>query len=176
MLHWKETGARLVIVDPIQSYLGATDRLHRSNETRPVLDGLAKLAEKRGCAILLLRHLSKQNGGKAIFRGIGSIDLSGAVRSEMLAGSLPDDPSARALCPRQNQPFSPRSNSRLLNRRRRPFAWTGRSQITADQMLDVPSNPQARSAFEDAREWLNDFSPLATRNSRNAFRSRERPE
>jgi hypothetical protein len=92
-----ETHARLVIVDPIQSYLGAGVDLHRSNETRPVLDGLAKLAEKHGCAILLLRHLSKQSGGKAIHRGLGSIDLSGAVRSEMLAGSLPDDPEARAL-------------------------------------------------------------------------------
>lgn len=92
-----ETSARLVIVDPIQSYLGANVDLHRSNETRPVLDGLAKLAEAHGCAVLLLRHLSKQSGGKAIHRGLGSIDLTGAVRSEMLAGSLPDDPESRAL-------------------------------------------------------------------------------
>jgi hypothetical protein len=62
-----------------------------------VLDGLAKLAESYQRTILLLRHLSKQSGGKAIHRGLGSIDLTGAVRSEMLAGSLPDDPAARAL-------------------------------------------------------------------------------
>jgi hypothetical protein len=92
-----ETGARLIIVDPIQSYFGANVDLHRSNETRPVLDGLAKLAEKHHCAVLLLRHLSKQTGGKAIHRGLGSIDLTGAVRSEMLAGALPDDPEARAI-------------------------------------------------------------------------------
>lgn len=153
----KETGARLVIVDPIQSYLGATIDLHRSNETRPVLDGLAKLAEKRGCAILLLRHLSKQNGGKAIFRGIGSIDLSGAVRSEMLAGSLPDDPSARALCHVKTNLSAHGPTLGYSIDGEGHFAWTGQSQITADQMLDVPSNPQARSALEDAREWLNDF-------------------
>ena len=91
-----ETSARLVIVDPIQSYLGASVDLHRSNETRPIMDGLSKLAESRGLAILLLRHLSKQYGGKAILRGLGSIDLTGAVRSEMLAGSLPD----RSRCAR----------------------------------------------------------------------------
>jgi hypothetical protein len=92
-----KTHARLVIVDPIQSYFGARVDLHRSNETRPLLDGLAKLAEKHDCAILLLRHISKQSGGKAIHRGLGSIDLTGAVRSELLAGSLPDDPGSRAL-------------------------------------------------------------------------------
>src|SRR5262249_55489981 len=55
----ERTKARLVIVDPIQSYLGATVDSHRSNETRPILDGLATLAEKYGCCILLLRHFCK---------------------------------------------------------------------------------------------------------------------
>ena len=108
-----KTGARLVIVDPIQSYLGANVDLHRSNETRPVMDGLSKLAESHGCAFLLLRHLSKQCGGKAIFRGLGSIDLTGAVRSEMLAGSLPDDPDRARWC----------ISSPML------AAWGGRSAI-----------------------------------------------
>jgi hypothetical protein len=153
----EETGAKLVIVDPIQSYLGAKLDLHRSNETRPVMDGLAKLAEKRGCAIVLLRHLSKQSGGKAIFRGLGSIDLTGAVRSEMLAGSLPDDPQARALVHIKNNlgAYGPTLGYSIDSEG--CFAWTGRSEITADQMLDAPSNPQDRSALEDARQWLNDF-------------------
>jgi hypothetical protein len=92
-----KTKARLVIVDPIQSYLGAKVDMHRANETRPVLDGLAKLADKHNCSILLLRHITKQSGGRAVIRGLGSIDLTGAVRSELLAGSLPNDPTARAL-------------------------------------------------------------------------------
>jgi hypothetical protein len=152
-----ETMAKLVIVDPIQSYLGAKLDLHRSNETRPVMDGLAKLAEKRGCAILLLRHLSKQSGGKAIFRGLGSIDLTGAVRSEMLAGSLPDDPQARAFVHIKNNVGAYGHTLGYSIDGKGFFTWTGRSEITADQMLDAPSNPQDRSALEDAREWLNDF-------------------
>lgn len=152
-----ETGAKLLIVDPIQSYLGAKIDLHRSNETRPVMDGLAKLAEKHGCAILLLRHLSKQNGGKAIFRGLGSIDLTGAVRSEMLAGSLPDNPQARALVHIKNNvgAYGP-TRGYLIDGEGR-FAWTGLSEITVDQILAAPSNPQDRSALDDACEWLRDF-------------------
>ncbi len=153
----EKTRARLVIVDPIQSYLGATVDLHRSNETRPVLDGLAKLAEKHRCAILLLRHLSKANGGKAIHRGLGSIDLTGAVRSEMLAGSLPDDPEARALVHIKSNlgAYGPTLGYSIDHEGR--FAWTGRSEITAGQMLEAPSNTEERSAVEDAREWLHDF-------------------
>jgi hypothetical protein len=135
-----ETHARLVIVDPIQSYLGAGVDLHRSNETRPVLDGLAKLAEKHGCAILLLRHLSKQSGGKAIHRGLGSIDFSGAVRSEMLAGSLPDDPEARALVHIKSNvgPYGRTRGYQIDNQGH--FAWTGDSAITAEELLAAPSD------------------------------------
>ena len=152
-----ETQAKLVIVDPIQSYLGAKVDLHRSNETRPVMDGLAKVAERHGCAILLLRHLSKQCGGKAIFRGLGSIDLTGAVRSEMLAGSLPDDPESRALIHIKDNIGACGSSLGYSIDGEGRFAWTGLCDITADQVLDAPSNPQDRSAVEDAREWLNDF-------------------
>jgi hypothetical protein len=122
-----------------------------------VLDGLAKLADKHRCAILLLRHLSKQSGGKAIHRGLGSIDLTGAVRSEMLAGSLPDDPEARALVHIKSNigAYGPTLGYLIDGEGR--FAWTGRSEITASQMLEAPSNPEDRSAVDDAREWLADF-------------------
>lgn len=149
-----ETGARLVIIDPIQSYLGATVDLHRSNETRPVLDGLAKLAEQCRCCILLIRHLSKQSGGKAITRGLGSIDLSGAVRSEMLAGSLPDDPEARALVHIKSNigPYGPTRGYSIDGEGR--FTWTGESKITAVQILAAPESPDRKLA--EAVQWLSE--------------------
>ncbi len=150
-----QTGARLVIVDPIQSYLGANVDLHRSNETRPVMDGLSKLAESHDCAILLLRHLSKQSGGKAIFRGLGSIDLTGAVRSEMLAGSLPDDPDARALVHiKSNVGRLGRALGYSIDGEGR-FAWTGESQITASDLLAAPAGPGDHK-LADACQWLTE--------------------
>jgi hypothetical protein len=151
-----QTGARLVIVDPIQSYLGANVDLHRSNETRPVMDGLSKLAESHGCAILLLRHLSKQSGGKAIFRGLGSIDLTGAVRSEMLAGSLPDDPDARALVHiKSNVGRQGRALGYTIDGEGR-FAWTGESAITAADLLAAPAGP-GDHRLADACQWLTEL-------------------
>ena len=161
-----ETGARLVIVDPIQSYLGAHVDLHRSNETRPVLDGLAKLAEKHQCVILLLRHLSKQGGGKAIHRGLGSIDLTGAVRSEMLAGSLPDTPETRALVHIKSNVGAVGASLGYAIDAEGGFSWTGRTEITAEEMLEGPSNSQQRSAVNDASEWLKDFLAAGSREQR----------
>jgi hypothetical protein len=148
-----ETGARLIVVDPIQSYFGQNVDLHRSNETRPILDDLSKLAEKHGCAVLLLRHLSKQSGGKAITRGLGSIDLSGAVRCEMLAGSLPDDEDVRALCHiKSNIGRLARSIGYEISDQGE-FSWTGESPITALELLASPEGPDSK--LDEVMEWLS---------------------
>jgi archaellum biogenesis ATPase FlaH len=145
--------ARLMVVDPIQSYLGSGVDLHRSNETRPVMDGLAKLAEKHGCAILLLRHLSKQVGGKAIHRGLGSVDLTGAVRSEILAGSLPDDADARAMVHiKSNVGRTGRALGYSIDGQGH-FEWTGDCQITAEDLLAAPTGPD-NGKLAQACEWL----------------------
>lgn len=147
------TQSRLVIVDPLQSFLGANVDLHRSNETRPVLDGLARLAEKHGLAIVLLRHLSKQGGGKPIHRGLGSIDLTGAARSEMLAGSLADDPEARALVHiKSNVGRIGNTRGYLIDGQGR-FTWTGESSITAADLLTAPVMPGDHKLAE-ASQWL----------------------
>ena len=144
---------RLMVVDPIQSYLGAGVDLHRSNETRPVMDGLAKVAEKQGCAILLLRHLSKQGGGKAIHRGLGSVDLTGAVRSEILAGSPPDDLDARAIVHiKSNVGRIGRALGYSIDGQGR-FEWTGESQLTASDLLAAPAG-SSESKLDEACQWL----------------------
>lgn len=160
-----QTGAKLVIIDPVQSYLGAAVDLHRSNETRPVMDGLARLAEKHRCAVLLLRHLSKQTGGKAIHRGLGSIDLTGAVRSEMLAGSLPDDPESRALIHiKSNLGAYGATRGYSIDREGR-FAWTGESSITAADLLAAPAGPGDHK-LADAAQWLTDLLKPGPREQR----------
>ena len=85
----ERTHARLLIIDPLHSYLWAVDR-HRANESGRAFDNLARVAEKHRCCILLVRHLRKRGPGQA------SIDLSSAIRTEFLAGSSPDAPTRPA--------------------------------------------------------------------------------
>ncbi|MBR6418803.1 MAG: AAA family ATPase [Oscillospiraceae bacterium] len=54
------TKAKLVILDPLQAYLGADVDMHRANEIRPLMAHLASLAEENHCAIVLIGHMNKR--------------------------------------------------------------------------------------------------------------------
>ncbi len=147
------TKAALLIVDPIQSYLGAEVDAYRSNETRPVLDGLATLARDNKCCILLVRHLSKSSGGRAIHRGLGSIDLAGAVRSELIAGATPDDANRRALVQiksnygRFGDPLGYKIDDS-------GFTWTGKSDLTEKDILSSDAEADGRTEIAEACDYL----------------------
>src|SRR5699024_11901240 len=61
----RQTNARLVVLDPIQSYLGAEVDMHRANEIRPLMKRVSVLAEKYHCAIVLIGHMNKNSTGKS---------------------------------------------------------------------------------------------------------------
>lgn len=92
-----ETGARLIILDPIQAYIGATVDMHRANEIRPVLKHLGIIAEKHNCAIILIGHMNKASGSKSTYRGLGSIDIQETARSVLLVARLRDKPNIRIM-------------------------------------------------------------------------------
>lgn len=54
-----QTKARMVVLDPIQGFLGAEVDMHRANEIRPLMKRIAVLAEKYHCAIILIGHMNK---------------------------------------------------------------------------------------------------------------------
>ena len=81
-----ENNARLVIIDPIQAYLGADVDMNRANEVRPIFMRLGQVAQRTGCAILLIGHLNKAAGMQSLQRGLGSIDIAA---DEMLSGIEP---------------------------------------------------------------------------------------
>lgn len=92
-----ETGARLIILDSIQAYIGATVDMHRANEIRPVLKHLGIIAEKHNCAIILISHMNKASGSKSTYRGLGSIDIQATARSVLLVSRFRDKPNIRIM-------------------------------------------------------------------------------
>ena len=92
-----ETKARLIILDPIQAYIGATVDMHRANEIRPVLKHLGIIAEKHNCAIILIGHMNKASGSKSTYRGLGSIDIQATAKSVLLVARLRDKPNIRIM-------------------------------------------------------------------------------
>jgi hypothetical protein len=147
----KQTKARLLVIDPIQSYLGGEIDLHRSNETRPILDGLGVLAQKHKLCILILRHFAKATTGHAIHRGLGSIDLTGAARTELHAG-YHDDQRAMVHA-KTNIGEIGKSIGYEINRDGL-FRWTGETAITANDLAESGMAEEDRDAVSEAAECL----------------------
>lgn len=80
----KRENAKLCIFDPIQAYLGGDTDMNRANEAREMTKKLGSIAERTGCAIVLIGHMNKGSGAKAAYRGMGSIDFFAVARSVML--------------------------------------------------------------------------------------------
>lgn len=73
------SGAKVLVLDPIQAFIGENTDMNRANAVRPRMNKLKEIAENTGCAIILVGHLNKNSGGKASYRGLGSIDFSAAA-------------------------------------------------------------------------------------------------
>jgi hypothetical protein len=147
----EKTDARLVICDPIQSFLGAEVDAHRSNETRPVLDGLARLAEEHEACILLVRHFAKSPTGRAIHRGLGSIDLTAAVRTELHAGSVDEQ---HALVHAKSNLGQIGQSLGYTIEADGSFRWTGKSELTAVDLQEAESTREQRSDIDEACDYL----------------------
>ena len=87
----QQTGAVLLIIDVLMAYLPGGIDSHKDQDVRRVLSRLTHMAETTGCAVILLRHLNK-GSGSALYRGGGSIGISGNARVVHLVGRSPDDP------------------------------------------------------------------------------------
>lgn len=88
----RQTNAKLVIFDPIQSFFGMEVNTNLSNQTRPILAYLAEVAKETECAIVLIAHMAKAREGKnAALRSLGSVDIPGAARSVLQIGRDPSD-------------------------------------------------------------------------------------
>lgn len=92
---------KLVIIDPVSSYLGKVDS-HKNAELRAVLEPIGEMAARLGVAVLSITHLNKGGGGTANSRFIGSIAFVAAARAAFIVCRDPDDPERRLFLPSKN--------------------------------------------------------------------------
>ncbi|MBQ6096074.1 MAG: AAA family ATPase [Lachnospiraceae bacterium] len=130
----KATNAKLLILDPIQAYLGGGMDMNRANEARDMTKRLGALAEKYKCAIVLIGHMNKAGGTKAAYRGIGSIDFYAVARSVLLVGRIEGEPDKRAMVQIKNN-LAAFGHSKAFELSEDGFRWIGDYEITADEVL-----------------------------------------
>ena len=148
-----ENNARLVIIDPIQAYLGADVDMNRANEVRPIFMRLGQVAQRTGCAILLIGHLNKAAGMQSLQRGLGSIDIAAAVRSVMFIGKLKHDPTIRILTHEKSSLAPPGVSLAFSLGDEGGFRWVGEYDITADEMLSG-IEPQRETKTQQAKDLI----------------------
>jgi hypothetical protein len=149
-------GARLVVIDPIQAFLGAKTDIYRPNEVRAVLTPLLRLAKRHNCALLVLRHITKARASRSIYAGQGSVDFIAAARSVLLAGSGPEDPNRHALVHLKSN-LAPTGPTLAYRVDGRAFLWEGTSSLTANDLLAAEAQPDDAGAEQEARLFLRDI-------------------
>ena len=131
----RQTGARLIILDPIQAYVGEKTDMNKANEIRPIFRRLAEVAERTGCAVVLIGHLNKAAGGQSAYRGLGSIDFRAAARSVLLIGRVKREPNVRVII-HDKSSLAPEGKPMAFSLGAESgFSWIGEYDITADELL-----------------------------------------
>ena len=152
-----ETSAGLIVLDPLQAYLGDGVDMHRANEVRPIFKKLCAMAERTGCAVILIGHMNKMQGAKSSYRGLGSIDFQAAARSVLLVGRLRDEPNIRVVA-HDKSSLAPEGRSITFELNPETgFQWKGCCDTTVDELLSGNVSTVTKTMqMEDAlREMLS---------------------
>lgn len=148
-----ETKAKMVILDPLQAYIGANVDMHRANEIRPVMKHLAEVAQKYECAVVLVGHLNKAMGMKSSYRGLGSIDIPASARSVLLVGRIKDNPTIRVMAQIKSS-LAPEGEPIAFELNKETgFHFIGKYDISVDDLLNGTSTV---SKLEQAENLLKD--------------------
>ena len=152
----EKTGAKLLVLDPLQAYLGAEVDMHRANEVRPILKRLGAVAEQMGCAVILIRHLNKMQGQKSGHRGMGSVDFQAAARSVLLVGRTKEDPQLRIVVPDKSSLAPEGESIAFALDPELGFQWKGYCAYNAEELLGG-STKQVQTKTMQAEETLRNL-------------------
>jgi putative DNA primase/helicase len=152
---------KLVVIDPISAFLGATDS-HNNAEIRTLLAALGRLATELRFSVLVVSHLNKANSSKSIYRVTGSLAFVAAARAVFAVVRDPDESGLRLVLPIKSN-LGPdthgyRYNVNVSDNGVPYIAWDDeRETRTADQVLASDSTPRDEGVTEkinSARDWL----------------------
>lgn len=123
-----KTGARLLVIDPIQAFLVQESDMQSAARMRTALGKLADVAAKYQCAIVLVGHLNKSSGGKNLYRGLGSIDIAAIARSVLMISRDATDPLIRYMFPVKAS-LAPEGSAIGFTFSSGRFEWLGKCDI-----------------------------------------------
>jgi hypothetical protein len=154
-----QTRAKLLVMDPFVAFLDKGVATHNDQSVRAVLRLLMGIATEHRCAVLLVRHLNKEEGQRSLYRGGGSIGFVAAVRCAWLSAPDPGRADVRvlaqvknnlqALCPSLAYQIGPADGSTSL------VSWLGPSPLTCQQLQERKKKGRGRPRTQSERAEEN---------------------
>lgn len=135
---------KLLVIDPVQAYIGNDSDLQIAGRARKLMRRLGMWAEAYDCAIVLIGHMNKREGAKGLYRGLGSIDLIAAARSVLQVERDINDPDIRIVTQIKNSLESSGLDIHFEIRPSSGFKWLGVSESPP-----VRENENSSDAFRD---------------------------
>ena len=151
-----KTGARLFILDPLQSFVSQEGDMHSAGRMRNLLGSLAAIADKHNCAIVLVGHMNKSQSGKNLYRSLGSIDITAIARSVLMVERDIDDSKIRYMFPVKSS-LAPEGDAIGFKLdRRRGFQWLGPCEYKhyeeAEEMRETKADIAAKVLLDLLKE------------------------
>jgi hypothetical protein len=158
---------RLVIIDPVSSYLGKTDS-HKNADVRGTLEPLGDMAARLRVAIVSITHFSKGAGQSAVNSFIGSIAFVAAARAAFIVTRDPEreDPARRLFVQAKNNLAADHGGLAFRVEQRMigndilasAIAWES-EKVTrkADDILAASRDSSSTPGRVEAEEFLREF-------------------
>jgi RecA-family ATPase len=159
----RERDAKLMIIDPITAYLSGTINTSNDASVRRAMLPLGDLAQKTGCAILLIRHLNKTSDQKAKYRGGGSIAFTGAARSVLVCDTHPERDDGTRVMARVKNNLAANVESLTYQLGTEELYdcphihWTGTDDIDADTLVRGKDGRFNAPERDEAEAFLSAF-------------------
>ncbi|MGD0125412.1 MAG: AAA family ATPase [Terriglobia bacterium] len=170
-----DVNAKLLVIDPLAATLGGDTDSHKDQDVRRALAPLAALAEKKGVAVICIRHLNKGNSPNPKYRGGGSIGITGAARACFLFADDPDNDGARVMAPVKGNLWRvkpPAIQYKIVESAscQPVIAWEGGSTHTARSLLAQPETQEETNACADAKTFLIELLKNGGQDSKSIMR------
>ncbi|MCB5714534.1 AAA family ATPase [Lactonifactor longoviformis] len=132
-----ESGAKLLVLDPIQAFIPQDADMQNAASMRNVMRRLADVAERNECAIILIGHMNKSSSGKKLYRGLGSIDIAAIARSVLMVSRDQENSEIRYMYPIKAS-LAPEGETIAFSLSTdQGFQWIGKCDRDPSQFEDV---------------------------------------
>ena len=145
-------------MDPIQAYLGANVDMNRANEIRPLFRNLSNIAERTGCAIVLIGHLNKASGSQSDYRTLGSVGIAAAVRSILFVEKVEKEKNQDIrVVYQQKDSLAKKENPVAFSLNEEGLTWLGEYDISIEDLLAGNTGTKKETKLEKAQKLILDL-------------------